>query len=93
MDRSYELASWTDSPRRTYTATTVRLLRLATNTLLSSCDLVVRTMDEFAPDPQDVRPTDEELERIRTESNPGGMKGIELRGNGVGAGGGEEVAS
>lgn len=50
-------------------------------------------MEEFAPDPADVKLTDDDLERIRQESNPGGMKGIELRGNGVGAGSGEEVAS
>jgi EKC/KEOPS complex subunit PCC1/LAGE3 len=50
-------------------------------------------MEEFAPDPEDVRLNDDELERIRQESNPGGVKGIELRGNGVGAGSGEEVAS
>lgn len=52
-------------------------------------------MEEFAPDPSDVRLTDEELDRIREESNRGsaGGKGIELRGNGVGAGSGQEISS
>lgn len=52
-------------------------------------------MEEFAPDPMDVRATDEELDRIREEANAGtvGGKGIELRGNGVGAGSGQEISS
>ena len=75
---------------RTYNATTVRLLRLATNTFLSSCDLVIRTMEEFAPDDQDERLSDEELERRRGEGEGDG-KGIELKGNGVGAGSGQEI--
>lgn len=50
-------------------------------------------MEEFAPDPNVPRLTDDELERIRIESNPGGVKGIELKGDGVGAGSGQEVAS
>ncbi|WWD21526.1 hypothetical protein CI109_106012 [Kwoniella shandongensis] len=77
-----------------YAATTVRLLRLATNSFLSSVDLVLRTMSSFAPDPSDFRPSDEELERVREEANratKGGGKGIELRGDGKGAGSGEEV--
>jgi EKC/KEOPS complex subunit PCC1/LAGE3 len=75
---------------RTYNATTVRLLRLATNTFLSSCDLVIRTMEEFAPDDQDERLSDEELERRRS-GGEGDGKGIELKGNGVGAGSGQEI--
>jgi EKC/KEOPS complex subunit PCC1/LAGE3 len=35
--------------------------------------------------------TDEELEEIRREANRGEVKGIELRGDGKGAGSGEEV--
>lgn len=76
---------------RNYAATTVRLLRLSTNSFLSSLDLVLRTMAEFAPDPSVPRVSDEELERIRQESNKGDTKGIELRGDGKGAGSGEEV--
>ncbi|KAK8847436.1 hypothetical protein IAR55_005294 [Kwoniella newhampshirensis] len=76
-----------------YAATTVRLLRLATNSFLSSIDLVLRTMASFAPDPSDIRPTDEDLARVRSEANrvSGGGKGIELKGDGKGAGSGEEV--
>lgn len=76
---------------RNFAATTVRLLRLSTNSFLSSLDLVLRTMSEFAPDPSIPRITDEELERIRVESNKGDVKGIELRGDGKGAGSGQEV--
>jgi EKC/KEOPS complex subunit PCC1/LAGE3 len=45
-------------------ATSLRLLRLATNSFLSSVELVLRTMGEFAPDPDEVQPTDAELEAI-----------------------------
>ncbi|WVF69752.1 hypothetical protein IAT40_004531 [Kwoniella sp. CBS 6097] len=78
----------------TYWTSTIRLLRLSTNSFLSSLDLVTRTMTSFAPDPADVRVTDEELERIKEESNAsagGTKKGIELKGDGRGAGSGEEV--
>ncbi|OCF32559.1 hypothetical protein I316_05739 [Kwoniella heveanensis BCC8398] len=80
----------------TYWTSTIRLLRLSTNSFLSSLDLVTRTMTSFAPDPSDARITDEELERIKEESNAstgavGGKKGIELKGDGRGAGSGEEV--
>jgi len=74
-----------------FTATTVRLLRLATNSFLSSVDLVIRTMEEFAPDPLDKRLTDDELEQERIRANKGGSKGIELKGDGKGAGSGEEI--
>ncbi|EJT45186.1 hypothetical protein A1Q1_06418 [Trichosporon asahii var. asahii CBS 2479] len=76
----------------TFRAASVRLLRLASNSFLSSVDLVLRTMAEFAPDPDEVLPTDEELEAIasRAREEGGGRKGIELKG-GAGAGGGEEV--
>lgn len=74
------------------TAATLRILRLATNAFLSSADLVLRTMAEFAPDPDEEEPSAEELEAAAQDARErgGGMKGIELRG-GVGAGGGEEV--
>lgn len=70
----------------------MRLLRLASNSFLSSVDLVVRTMAEFAPDPDEALPTDAELEdrAARAREEGGGRKGIELTG-GAGAGGGEEV--
>ncbi|WVQ83270.1 hypothetical protein IAT38_005409 [Cryptococcus sp. DSM 104549] len=76
-----------------YAAATIRLLRLSTNSFLSSADLVLRTMSSFAPDPSDRIPTDEELEEIRREANKqtGAGRGIELRGDGKGAGSGEEV--
>ncbi|ORY30374.1 transcription factor Pcc1-domain-containing protein [Naematelia encephala] len=74
-----------------FKATTVRLLRLATNSFLSSVDLVMRTMEEFASDPDIPLPTDQELEDERVRANRGQDKGIELKGDGVGAGGGEEV--
>ncbi|ODO07970.1 hypothetical protein L198_00449 [Cryptococcus wingfieldii CBS 7118] len=76
-----------------YYTTTVRLLRLATNSFLSSADLVLRTMSSFAPDPSDRIPTDKELEEIRREANrsTGMGGGIELKGDGKGAGSGEEV--
>ena len=76
-----------------FTATTVRLLRLATNSFLSSVELVMRAMEAFAPDPEDRRATDEQLEQKRLEANLVGGKGIELRGDGRGAGGGEEIKS
>ncbi|WVR04674.1 hypothetical protein IAU60_001685 [Kwoniella sp. DSM 27419] len=76
-----------------YWTTTVRLLRLSTNSFLSSLDLVTRTLSSFAPDPADKPVTDEELEQIRAEANGSGgtQTGIELRGDGRGAGSGEEV--
>ncbi|RXK36303.1 hypothetical protein M231_06439 [Tremella mesenterica] len=67
------------------------LLRLATNSFLSSAELISRAMSEFAPDPTLPRVTDDELERIRMEANKGNSGGIELRGDGVGAGSGQEV--
>ena len=48
-------------------------------------------MAEFAPDPNIPRLSDDELERIRVESNSGDVRGIELRGDGKGAGSGQEV--
>ncbi|EIW71225.1 hypothetical protein TREMEDRAFT_67629 [Tremella mesenterica DSM 1558] len=75
----------------TYKTATVRLLRLATNSFLSSAELISRAMSEFAPDPTLPRVTDDELERIRLEANKGNSGGIELRGDGVGAGSGQEV--
>jgi len=48
-------------------------------------------MEEFAPDPSDRRLTDDELEEERLKANKGGGKGIELRGDGKGAGSGEEI--
>ncbi|GFZ47781.1 hypothetical protein JCM24511_05528 [Saitozyma sp. JCM 24511] len=74
-----------------YSTSTVRLLRLATNSFLSSLDLVLRTLSAFAPDPTVRRLTDAELEEIRKEANRGDVRGIELRGDGKGAGSGEEV--
>lgn len=76
-----------------YATTSVRLLRLSTNSFLSSADLVLRTMSSFAPDPSDRIPTDEELEELRQEANrnTGVGRGIELKGDGKGAGSGEEV--
>ena len=76
---------------REFIATTVRLLRLTANSFLSSVDLVMRSMEEFAPDPGERRLTDEELEAERLLANAGGGKGIELRGDGKGAGSGEEI--
>ncbi|WVW78411.1 hypothetical protein I302_100365 [Kwoniella bestiolae CBS 10118] len=77
----------------TYSTTTIRLLRLSTNSFLSSLDLVVRSMTSFAPDPSDRVISDEELEKIRVEANrsTGAEGSIELRGDGVGAGSGQEV--
>jgi len=49
-------------------------------------------MEEFAPDDQDERVSDEELER-RRGGVEGNGKGIELKGNGVGAGSGQEIGS
>ncbi|BEI86589.1 hypothetical protein CcaverHIS002_0608760 [Cutaneotrichosporon cavernicola] len=76
----------------TIRAATIRIIRLATNAFLSSADLVLRTMAEFAPDPDAPEETDAELDAAAAEArrSGGGMKGIELKG-GVGAGGGEEV--
>lgn len=80
------------TPHSTIRAASIRIVRLATNAFLSSADLVLRTMAEFAPDPDEPEITDAELEAAAEEARRagGGMKGIELRG-GVGAGGGEEV--
>ncbi|WVQ98105.1 hypothetical protein IAU59_005227 [Kwoniella sp. CBS 9459] len=91
---SREMAVEGDELVVTYWTSTIRLLRLSTNSFLSSLDLVTRTMTSFAPDPSDVRVSDEELERIKEESNAstgGTKKGIELKGDGRGAGSGEEV--
>ncbi len=66
-------------------------MRLTTNSFLSSLDLLVRTMAEFAPDPDTPRLTDDEVRRIRDEANAGGQVGIELKGDGKGAGSGQEV--
>ncbi|ORX33930.1 transcription factor Pcc1-domain-containing protein [Kockovaella imperatae] len=74
-----------------YACATVRLLRLSTNSFFSSVDLVVRTLEAFAPDPDRPDPTDEELEEQRRLANSAQTKGIELRGDGKGAGSGEEV--
>ncbi|TYJ56902.1 hypothetical protein B9479_002347 [Cryptococcus floricola] len=50
-------------------------------------------MSSFAPDPSDRIPTDKELEEIRREANrsTGMGGGIELKGDGKGAGSGEEA--
>ncbi len=53
----------------------------------------MRTMKEFAPDPGGARGTDEQVEEERVRANVGGGKGIELRGDGRGAGSGEEIKS
>ncbi|WWC67996.1 uncharacterized protein I206_101915 [Kwoniella pini CBS 10737] len=79
-----------------YETTTVRLLRLSTNSFLSSLDLVIRTMTSFASDPNDKFISDEELEKNKEEANQsagGSKEGIELKGDGRGAGSGEEVKS
>lgn len=62
-------------------AATLRILRLATNAFLSSADLVLRTMADFAPDPDAPQPTDDELAAIAAvaKEEGGGHKGIELR--------------
>ena len=70
----------------------MRLLRLATNSFLSSVDLILRTMEEFAPDPAKEM-TDEQLEEDRRIANAGNTQGIELKGDGRGAGSGEEVTT
>jgi len=54
---------------------------------MSSLDLAVSVMDKF--DTQ--RPSDAELEEARRLSNKGEEKGIELKGDGKGAGSGQEV--
>lgn len=74
---------------RTYTASTVRILRLSTNSFLSSLDLVMQTISTF--DPALPQPTDEELAEQSRIANSGNVKGIELRGDGKGAGSGEEI--
>lgn len=51
----------------------------------------MRTMEAFAPDPDEGPITDEQLEVERVGANSGEGRGIELRGDGKGAGGGEEV--
>lgn len=54
---------------------------------MSSLDLAVSVMAKFdAP-----RPTDAELEEERRRSNRGVEKGIELKGDGKGAGSGQEL--
>jgi len=54
---------------------------------MSSLDLAVSVMAKF-----DVpRPTDAELEEARRRSNRGVEKGIELKGDGKGAGSGQEL--
>lgn len=53
----------------------------------------MRSMEAFAPDP-DVPPlSDQQLEQRRQEAveKSGGGRGIELKGDGKGAGSGEEV--
>lgn len=74
---------------RTYRASTVRILRLTTNSLLSSLDLVLQTISTF--DPSLPQLSDEELAEQRRIANSGNVKGIELRGDGKGAGSGEEI--
>jgi EKC/KEOPS complex subunit PCC1/LAGE3 len=48
-------------------------------------------MADFAPDPTAPVISDEELEQVRIEANAGETQGIELRGDGKGAGSGQEV--
>jgi EKC/KEOPS complex subunit PCC1/LAGE3 len=52
-------------------------------------------MEEFAPDENDERMSDQQLESLRTMGDDGGGggggKGIELKGNGIGAGSGQEI--
>lgn len=68
---------------RHFRVASVRILRLASNAFLQSVDLVMRTMEEFAPVPEGEDSQDEEpLQDVQ---------GIELKGDGKGAGGGEEV--
>ncbi|KAL7420041.1 hypothetical protein Q5752_005006 [Cryptotrichosporon argae] len=77
----------------TYRTATVRLLRLCTNSLLSSADLVVRTMADFAPDSADPVRSPEQLEaEAAAVRGAGPVRGIELR-EGKGAGGGDEVGA
>jgi len=49
-------------------------------------------MEEFAPDPNDERLSDEQLESNRNLGGGDG-KGIELKGNGIGAGSGQEIGA
>lgn len=74
---------------RAYRATTVRLLRLSTNSFLSSLDLVIQTIGAFDPDLPQL--SDAELEEQSRIANSGNTRGIELRGDGKGAGSGEEI--
>jgi EKC/KEOPS complex subunit PCC1/LAGE3 len=74
---------------RVYRATTVRILRLCTNAFLSSLDLVQQTIATF--DPALPQLSDEELAEQARIANSGNVKGIELRGDGKGAGSGEEI--
>ena len=69
--------------RSHYRVASVRILRLASNAFLQSVDLVMRTMEEFAPAPEGQ--DDNEPEPLQS------VEGIELKGDGKGAGGGEEV--
>lgn len=66
----------------TFHAATVRLLRLASNSFIASTDLVLRTMGEFAPDPNEPPVTDEELaaEAKKSHTEWESTKGIELPG-------------
>jgi EKC/KEOPS complex subunit PCC1/LAGE3 len=78
---------------RHFQASTVRLLRLSTNSFLSSLDLVIRMLEEFAPDEDDPVLTDEKLREEARKANEasGAIRGIELKGDGKGAGSGQEV--
>ena len=51
----------------------------------------MQTMESFAPDPSVPPPTDQQLEDQSRIANRGDVKGIELRGDGRGAGSGEEI--
>ena len=50
-------------------------------------------MSSFAPDPSIPPLTDAELEERSRIANAGNTRGIELRGDGKGAGSGEEIKS
>ena len=54
---------------------------------MSSLDLAVSVMDKF----DQPRPSDSELEEMRRISNNGLERGIELKGDGKGAGSGQEL--
>lgn len=72
-----------------YRASTVRILRLCTNSFLSSLDLVQQTIATF--DPLAPQLSDAELEERARIANSGNTQGIELKGDGKGAGSGEEI--